>query len=97
MGNLPHLGQVLRLNARLFADRTGARDLDRSMTFRQWNDRSCRLANALTGLGLAKGDRVVVEGTLKLRDGATVREMETERAVGAPSGPVPSPPADQPS
>ena len=30
------------------------------MTFRQWNDRSCRLANALLGLGLAKGDRVAV-------------------------------------
>ena len=30
------------------------------MTFRQWNERSCRLANALLGLGLAKGDRVAV-------------------------------------
>ena len=26
----------------------------------QWNERSCRLANALLGLGLAKGDRVAV-------------------------------------
>ena len=30
------------------------------MTFRQWNERSCRLANALLGLGLAKGDRVAI-------------------------------------
>ena len=30
------------------------------MTFRQWNERSCRLGNALLGLGLAKGDRVAV-------------------------------------
>ena len=30
------------------------------MTFRQWNARACRLANALRGLGLAKGDRVAV-------------------------------------
>jgi acyl-CoA synthetase (AMP-forming)/AMP-acid ligase II len=30
------------------------------MTFREWNARSCRLANALLGLGLAKGDRVAV-------------------------------------
>src|SRR6202000_523162 len=36
------------------------RDLDRSMNFGQWNERSCRLANALLGLGLAKGDRVAV-------------------------------------
>jgi acyl-CoA synthetase (AMP-forming)/AMP-acid ligase II len=38
----------------------GARDLDRAMTFAQWNERSCRLANALLGLGLSKGDRVAV-------------------------------------
>ena len=30
------------------------------MTFRQWNERACRLANALLGLGLAKGDRVAI-------------------------------------
>ena len=30
------------------------------MTFREWNDRSCRLANALLGLGLRKGDRFAV-------------------------------------
>lgn len=30
------------------------------MTFREWNRRSYRLANALLGLGLAKGDRVAV-------------------------------------
>jgi acyl-CoA synthetase (AMP-forming)/AMP-acid ligase II len=30
------------------------------MTFRQWNARSCRLANALLGLGLGKGNRVAV-------------------------------------
>jgi len=54
------LGQMLTVHARLLGDKTGARDLDRSMTFRQWNERSCRLANALLGLGLAKGDRVAV-------------------------------------
>ena len=30
------------------------------MTFRQWDERSCRLANALLGLGLVKGDRVAI-------------------------------------
>ena len=30
------------------------------MTFLEWNRRSCRLANALLGLGLARGDRVAV-------------------------------------
>src|SRR5258708_1574194 len=60
MNDLPHAGQILALNARVFPDKTGARDLDRSLTFRQWNARACRLANALLGLGLRKGDRVAV-------------------------------------
>ncbi len=46
------------MNAYLFPDKVGARDLARSLTFRGWNDRSCKLANALVGLGLKKGDRV---------------------------------------
>jgi acyl-CoA synthetase (AMP-forming)/AMP-acid ligase II len=60
MTELPHFGQVLRMNARLFPDKIGARDLGRAMTFRQWDARACRLANALIGLGLTKGDRVAV-------------------------------------
>lgn len=53
-------GQMLTTQARLQPDRLGARDLERAMTYRQWNDRSCKLANALLGLGLAKGERVAV-------------------------------------
>src|SRR5258708_13919372 len=60
MRNLPNLGEVLHFNARIVPDKVGARDLERAMTFREWNARSCRLANALIGLGLAKGDRVAV-------------------------------------
>lgn len=55
-----NIGQVLTAQARLQPDRVGARDLTRQMTFRLWNERACRLANALSGLGLAKGDRVAV-------------------------------------
>ena len=54
------LGQMLTVHARLLGDASGARDLKRSMSFRQWNDRSCRLGNALLGLGLAKGDRIAI-------------------------------------
>ena len=60
MGRTLHLGEVLRTNARVFPERPGARDLSRSMNFRQWNARSCCLANALLGLGLRKGDRITV-------------------------------------
>jgi fatty-acyl-CoA synthase len=58
--DLLNFGQMLSVHARLSPNRVGARDLERSMTFAQWNDRSCRLANALIGLGLTKGERVAI-------------------------------------
>ena len=54
------IGDTLTAQARIQPDRIGARDLERSLTFREWNDRACRLANGLIGLGLRKGDRVAV-------------------------------------
>ncbi|HEX2941795.1 MAG TPA: AMP-binding protein [Rhodopila sp.] len=60
MNPLLTMGQALSAQARLQPNRIGARDLDRSISFATWNDRACRLANALTGLGLRKGDRVAV-------------------------------------
>lgn len=54
------LGQMLTAHARLSPRRIGARDLERSVTFHQWNSRACRLGNALLGLGLSKGDRVAI-------------------------------------
>ena len=60
MRQLPNLGLVLGMHARAFPDKIATRDLERSMTFRMWHSRSCRLANALLGLGLSKGDRVCI-------------------------------------
>jgi acyl-CoA synthetase (AMP-forming)/AMP-acid ligase II len=57
---LAHVGEVLGLYANALPDKVGARDLDRALTFRVWHERSCRLANALTGIGLSKGDRVCI-------------------------------------
>jgi fatty-acyl-CoA synthase len=57
---LLHFGEVVAMNAYLSPDKLGARDLARSLTFRGWNDRSCKLANALVGLGFEKGDRIAV-------------------------------------
>lgn len=54
------IGELLTTHARLQPDRLGARDLERELTFGQWHDRACRLANGLLGLGLQKGDRVAV-------------------------------------
>jgi acyl-CoA synthetase (AMP-forming)/AMP-acid ligase II len=60
MRRLLTFGQMLDVHARLSPDRLGARDLERSLTFGEWNARARRLANALLGLGLTKGDRVAV-------------------------------------
>ncbi|UFZ07626.1 AMP-binding protein [Bradyrhizobium ontarionense] len=60
MRDLLNFGQMLSAHARMSPDRTGARDLEREMSFALWNERACRLANALLGLGLAKGDRVAI-------------------------------------
>ena len=59
-GPLLDAGRVLAAHARLRPHVLGARDLERSLTYAQWNDRACRLANGLLGLGLQKGDRVAV-------------------------------------
>jgi fatty-acyl-CoA synthase len=64
MSAILNLGEVLASNARLHAERIGARELERALTFREWNARACRLANALRGLALAKGDRVAVSPTI---------------------------------
>ncbi|WP_028219881.1 AMP-binding protein [Paraburkholderia oxyphila] len=51
----------LRRAARYWGDRTAVIHHDRHLSFRQLEERSTRLANALLGLGLAKGDRVAVQ------------------------------------
>jgi len=40
--------------------RIGARDSKRALSYAQWDERASRLANALLGLGLVKGDRVAL-------------------------------------
>jgi acyl-CoA synthetase (AMP-forming)/AMP-acid ligase II len=54
------LGQMVGAHARLRPGSLGARDLERSMTFLEWNRRACRLANALDGVGVPRGGRVAV-------------------------------------
>ena len=54
------VGTVLKMNARNYPERLGCQDKSKSFTFRKWNERSCRLANALTGMGAGYGERVAV-------------------------------------
>jgi acyl-CoA synthetase (AMP-forming)/AMP-acid ligase II len=60
MTSLLTLAEAVATHARLQPRKVAVRDSRRALTFADWHARSNRLANALTGLGLRKGDRVVV-------------------------------------
>src|SRR5689334_18553328 len=60
MADLLTAGESIATQARIRPDKTGVRDSTRALTFREWNERACRLANALLATGLAKGDRVAL-------------------------------------
>jgi acyl-coenzyme A synthetase/AMP-(fatty) acid ligase len=55
-----HVGTVLKMNALNYPDKLGCQDKYKSFTFKEWNERSCRLANALQEMGVDKGDRIAV-------------------------------------
>jgi fatty-acyl-CoA synthase len=54
------VAEIVAAHARVQPEKIGARDSRRALSFRQWNERASRLANALLGLGLTKGDRVAL-------------------------------------
>ena len=60
MSAVLNLGEIVAAHARLQPQKIAARDSRRALSFAQWNSRACRLANALVGLGLEKGDRVAL-------------------------------------
>ncbi|HKT95528.1 MAG TPA: AMP-binding protein [Paraburkholderia sp.] len=51
----------LRRSARFWGDRTAVRFGDRTLTYRELDNRSTQLAAALRALGLVKGDRVAIQ------------------------------------
>ena len=60
MSALLTVADVVAAQARVQPAKIGARDSRRTLTFFRWHERANRLANALAGLGLAKGDRVAI-------------------------------------
>ncbi len=52
------MGQIYPVNAKKYPNHIALRDKDRQYTFPQSNRRINRLANALLGMGLEKGDKV---------------------------------------
>jgi fatty-acyl-CoA synthase len=55
-----HMGTVLSQHAAHFPDKLGCQDKNRDFTFKEWNDRSCRLGNGLSAMGCGYGDRFAV-------------------------------------
>ena len=60
MTRLLTLADAVATHARLTPAKLAVRDSRRSLSYAQWHARANRLANALLGLGLAKGDRVAL-------------------------------------
>ena len=60
MSRLLTLSDSVAAHARTRPGQLAVRDSRRSLTYAQWDARASRLANALLGLGLAKGDRVAL-------------------------------------
>ena len=55
-----HIGEKLKANAERFPNKLAVKDDFRSLTYKQFNERACKLANGLKGLGLKKGDRLAI-------------------------------------
>jgi fatty-acyl-CoA synthase len=55
-----HAGMVLKMNAINYPDKLGWQDKVHEYTFKQWNDRACRLANGLIDLGVKYKDTFAV-------------------------------------
>ncbi|MBW2261670.1 MAG: AMP-binding protein [Deltaproteobacteria bacterium] len=60
MANWIDLGRMMGVNAKKWPGAVALADAGRSFTYAQTDERCCRLANALLGLGLEKGDKVAV-------------------------------------
>ena len=62
-----NLGSFVTRHAEEFPDKTAVISADRRVTYREYDERTNRLANGLAALGLAKGDKVatVLEGCLE--------------------------------
>jgi len=53
-------GTILKMNAINYPDKLGWQDKNREFTFKEWNDRTCRLANGLKDLGVGHKDTFAV-------------------------------------
>jgi len=55
-----HVGTVLKMNALNFPDKLGCQDKHKTFTFKEWNERSCRLASSLKDMGVGYQERFAI-------------------------------------
>jgi fatty-acyl-CoA synthase len=55
-----HIGTLLKMQAVNYPDRLGCQDKHQSFTFKEWNERSCRLAHALLRSGVGYQERFAI-------------------------------------
>jgi len=53
-----NMGEVLKVNSVKFPHKMAVKSAVRELSFMEYNERACRLANAWLGMGLKKGDRI---------------------------------------
>ena len=54
------MGTVLKMNAINYPDKLGWQDKSKEFNYKEWNERSCRLANGLTQMGVGHKDTFAV-------------------------------------
>jgi len=52
------MNERLTMAARLYPEKVAVKDLQKSLTYKELNERACRLANGLTEMGIKRGDRI---------------------------------------
>jgi long-subunit acyl-CoA synthetase (AMP-forming) len=55
-----HAGTVVKMNAINHPDKLGWQDKNNECTFKEWNERACRVAHGLSDLGVGYKDRFAV-------------------------------------
>ena len=55
-----NLGEILRVNARKFADKLAVKDVRRQLNYAEYNAEVCKLANGFSKMGINKGDKVAI-------------------------------------
>jgi len=60
MSRWMNVGEVSSMGAYMYPEKIAVKDSRRSLSYKELNDRANRLANALAGLGLSKGDKFAI-------------------------------------